>query len=211
MKTTDTLLNHQESSLKERGAHRAPDSKDQTKSSLIPSYVVLRRPGGPCEEPKPDPIPNSAVKLLSANGTVSQDPGESVAARPANHIEKTSQSQTSYKLTRLHRGVEQPPCRASAKTAITQPGCHANDAEKITAGWSSPVARQAHNLKVVGSNPAPATKSYEINPHHPSLAHPAGLFAFGTGAPNQGPPLAGRLELRKRRPAIHRPGACAAS
>jgi hypothetical protein len=26
------------------------------------------------------------------------------------------------------------------------------------AGWSSPVARQAHNLKVAGSNPAPATK-----------------------------------------------------
>src|SRR5262245_21641713 len=25
------------------------------------------------------------------------------------------------------------------------------------AGWSSPVARQAHNLKGVGSNPAPAT------------------------------------------------------
>ena len=30
--------------------------------------------------------------------------------------------------------------------------------DRITAGWSSPVARQAHNLKVVGSNPAPATK-----------------------------------------------------
>ena len=29
------------------------------------------------------------------------------------------------------------------------------------AGWSSPVARQAHNLKVVGSNPTPATN---INP-----------------------------------------------
>ena len=28
---------------------------------------------------------------------------------------------------------------------------------KINAGWSSPVARQAHNLKVAGSNPAPAT------------------------------------------------------
>ena len=26
------------------------------------------------------------------------------------------------------------------------------------AGWSSPVARRAHNPKVVGSNPAPATK-----------------------------------------------------
>jgi hypothetical protein len=29
----------------------------------------------------------------------------------------------------------------------------------ISAGWSSPVARQAHNLKVVGSNPTPATSS----------------------------------------------------
>jgi hypothetical protein len=27
----------------------------------------------------------------------------------------------------------------------------------ISAGWSSPVARQAHNLKVVGSNPTPAS------------------------------------------------------
>ena len=27
----------------------------------------------------------------------------------------------------------------------------------LIAGWSSPVARQAHNLKVAGSNPAPAT------------------------------------------------------
>ena len=29
------------------------------------------------------------------------------------------------------------------------------------AGWSSPVARQAHNLKVVGSNPTPATNLNE--------------------------------------------------
>ena len=27
----------------------------------------------------------------------------------------------------------------------------------LIAGWSSPVARQAHNLKVGGSNPPPAT------------------------------------------------------
>ena len=27
----------------------------------------------------------------------------------------------------------------------------------VNAGWSSPVARQAHNLKAAGSNPAPAT------------------------------------------------------
>lgn len=37
---------------------------------------VLRRPGGLSEEPEPDPIPNSAVKLLSANGTMAQALGE---------------------------------------------------------------------------------------------------------------------------------------
>jgi hypothetical protein len=36
-----------------------------------------------------------------------------------------------------------------------------------TAGWSSPVARQAHNLKVAGSNPAPATN--KIKALGPSL------------------------------------------
>ena len=30
------------------------------------------------------------------------------------------------------------------------------------AGWSSPVARQAHNLKVTGSNPVPATKHTKL-------------------------------------------------
>src|SRR5260221_88662 len=37
----------------------------------------------------------------------------------------------------------------------------------LIAGWSSLVARQAHNLKVAGSNPAPATNF--------SLAHRAAL------------------------------------
>jgi hypothetical protein len=32
------------------------------------------------------------------------------------------------------------------------------------AGWSSPVARQAHNLKVAGSNPAPATTITDSRP-----------------------------------------------
>ena len=33
------------------------------------------------------------------------------------------------------------------------------DVPRNDAGWSSPVAREAHNLEVVGSNPAPATLS----------------------------------------------------
>ena len=34
-----------------------------------------------------------------------------------------------------------------------------HSAQHGDAGWSSPVARQAHNLKVVGSNPTPATNN----------------------------------------------------
>ena len=34
----------------------------------------------------------------------------------------------------------------------------------VDAGWSSLVARRAHNPKVVGSNPAPATKSGKQRP-----------------------------------------------
>src|SRR5690348_1019801 len=46
------------------------------------------------------------------------------------------------------------------------------------AGWSSPVARQAHNLKVVGSNPTPATK---LNPlRQPAHRKTAGLL-IGVG------------------------------
>ena len=32
----------------------------------------------------------------------------------------------------------------------------------VGAGWSSLVARRAHNPKVVGSNPAPATKYFLV-------------------------------------------------
>lgn len=32
---------------------------------------------------------------------------------------------------------------------------------RSVAGWSSQAARRAHNPKVVGSNPAPATKSIQ--------------------------------------------------
>src|SRR6185437_11877039 len=47
--------------------------------------------------------------------------------------------------------------------------CHA-------AGWSSPVARWAHNPKVVGSNPAPATNS---SPSRSEKSLPdLGLFLF---------------------------------
>ena len=44
----------------------------------------------------------------------------------------------------------------SNNTPERRSGAHRQDTHN--AGWSSPVARQAHNLKVIGSNPIPATK-----------------------------------------------------
>ena len=35
----------------------------------------------------------------------------------------------------------------------------------LGAGWSSPVARQAHNLKVTGSNPVPASRTSHTSRH----------------------------------------------
>src|SRR3546814_5694362 len=43
---------------------------------------------------------------------------------------------------------------AGSRPALADPGPHRPLGD---AGWSSPVARQAHNLKVTGSNPVPAT------------------------------------------------------
>ena len=50
------------------------------------------------------------------------------------------------------------------------------------AGWSSPVARQAHNLKVIGSNPIPATKSTPVSHHRkipPRMHSPKSKHVLG--------------------------------
>ena len=60
------------------------------------------------------------------------------------------------------RGAEQPlPTRRmpSIRGPAKQQKTGLVSAAQNNAGWSSPVARQAHNLKAAGSNPAPATKS----------------------------------------------------
>ena len=49
--------------------------------------------------------------------------------------------------------------KADCRIVVASPANNDNRCRKNhDAGWSSPVARQAHNLKVVGSNPTPATK-----------------------------------------------------
>ncbi len=59
-----------------------------------------------------------------------------------------------------YSGVEQPAlafAKQRRKFEVLS-GCGFADSKFGIAGWSSPVARQAHNLKVRGSNPLPATK-----------------------------------------------------
>ena len=60
--------------------------------------------------------------------------------------------------------MEQPAARFGfpKRTEKRLPGCIAQPCFG-DAGWSSPVARQAHNLKVVGSNPTPATTKFNKN------------------------------------------------
>ena len=64
--------------------------------------------------------------------------------------------------------MEQHPVRPQKQGFGTDkqesPGCPAGIRRRVDAGWSSPVARQAHNLKAAGSNPAPATKQDKSPP-----------------------------------------------
>ena len=59
------------------------------------------------------------------------------------------------------------------------------------AGWSSPVARWAHNPKVEGSNPSPATinpwnldgfRGFNFAEHVVRLLNPLRVFMFGAGS-----------------------------
>ena len=53
-------------------------------------------------------------------------------------------------------GVAKPVCSAGL-TLDVQPASDIIQFTPNDAGWSSPVAREAHNLEVTGSNPVPAT------------------------------------------------------
>ena len=66
--------------------------------------------------------------------------------------------------------------RACLKSTPFRPSKKPNTGENSDAGWSSPVARQAHNLKVTGSNPVPATKSTERNVRAAKAVPPGTAF-----------------------------------
>src|SRR5262244_4135166 len=104
---------------------------DLTSHGSLPGLVAIAR------GQTPDPIPNSAVKTLSAHGTAATSGGR-VGRRQARQAPNSLLP------------VIPPPARNRRRLGL------------IVAGWSSPVARQAHNLKVVGSNPTPATTERDL-------------------------------------------------
>ena len=76
-------------------------------------------------------------------------------------------------------------------SSLSMPSLYSRRRLAFDAGWSSPVARQAHNLKAAGSNPAPATNVYRKSPWRKkpgafSLSRPTRRFFDGVllGSPD---------------------------
>jgi hypothetical protein len=93
------------------------------------------------------------------------------SAKNAASVSVLVRSQAAQSAIEQTKMLEQNPCRPKTRRVeheqnintglILSPSRKPNvpSNTKVDAGWSSPVARQAHNLKVAGSNPAPATKT----------------------------------------------------
>ena len=106
-------------------------------------------------------------------------------------------------------GLQKGCLQAQTLQTPIAPRQNAKKATDFDAGWSSPVARQAHNLKVTGSNPVPAPKSPNHHPITPR-ANRSGRFCVRRGdwhAATRGLPQQSRdppSDLARRRPGAHR-------
>ena len=92
----------------------------------------------------------------------------------AKHVETTIRPEgpcrRGVRSSRAPLPIETPSAASTAGTRTNGKASrtprHPRDRPTPHAGWSSPVARQAHNLKVVSSNLAPATNT-KTPPGHP--------------------------------------------
>ena len=133
-----------------------------------PQDASVRRitPQNPHKTPQPTAPPGGWSTWWSQRG-----------ARTRSHPELGRENPPRQWYCVLRRGrvgrrqVHQPPGQGSRPTpanpSLVLSACRSRHPD---AGWSSPVARQAHNLKVAGSNPAPATKYTRTHRISPRLA-----------------------------------------
>ena len=111
------------------------------------------------------------------------------AAAPMVLRPKTRESRSPPNLkSPRNRSLHDPPTPDTIRPA----------GQRLGAGWSSPVARQAHNLKVAGSNPAPATNDTDT-----PEAKAAGVFAFcGVALRRPLDPVQDRPQVAAEQPSI---------
>jgi hypothetical protein len=137
-----------------------------------PCLFVLRRLGDLSEELK-NPIPSRTRPLNSSAPMVlclKTRESRSLPGLPRTNNASHDIDNTNAALTCLRRRV----CLCGASSAFE--ACFEGP---IAAGWSSPVARQAHNLKVTGSNPVPATKHQTHTARPPTQKCSGALLCSG--------------------------------
>ena len=135
-----------------------------------------------------EPAPRHVERDALALGRVGQQPPLVAVARLGPGIERALGQRAARVGGDSGRRNRRPPDAESAgaeetRSEIFSAQSAASRARRpwvlerleIIAGWSSPVARQAHNLKVAGSNPAPATNFVYLTSGPLS---PSGLLAF---------------------------------
>ena len=142
---------------------------------------------------RPTCLPNRTHAVAQPCAAKSQNPGfaslaaaEPVCVAPVWWLERRAQNPIPSRTRPLNtpapmvlclktRESRSPPDPHNAKSTFPQhtwtSPTHRTDQRgsgqvqiPVGAGWSSPVARQAHNLKVTGSNPVPATKMHKARP-----------------------------------------------
>ena len=60
-----------------------------------------------------------------------------------------------------------------------------SSSKDLTAGWRSPECRQAHNLEIAGSKPAPTTNFRQRSFTDIPAGNPMGMVAFEATRPDQ--------------------------
>ena len=135
-------------SASSRGGNRAPRSASDFAGSSIAVRASARMSRATARNASPTATPGrmAGLSFMRANYTILFHDGLTKAV-----YEWTRENARRF----FAAGLSKPrhDCYISRRAGVSR----ASRFRWFDAGWSSPVARQAHNLKVVGSNPTPAT------------------------------------------------------
>ena len=164
-----------------------PESRDS-------GFDASHRPGMTVSGFPRFPVPKLVVCEVSGKSGPRADPAQQTRV---SAVIKSSKDRRRAFPKRVHVGTYRSHPMASAKGSLLRKPPDRIDrrpralarfvsvpffegAQRFIAGWSSPVARQAHNLKVIGSNPIPATKTNKPSENASCFR---GLFAARVESP----------------------------